>query len=278
MGYGWDCGFRRAYVVMERRAVFDPVAMGERMKRRREFLGYTQEQLGKRSGLNLSQAAISKIENGITKDAEASTILALAKALHWTSDELMEGVPPDRGIHTLEDVAVAVQELLQREQAEASGHHLANGVMLETPPAPVLVYYASAAVVADVAALVISGGVEDSGMVVSAPLPRASLHGVRSTECPLIMVHVQGACMMPYIRPGDMALVQPTYIVHDRGVEWRPGDRVIAMVDDVAHLKRIQPMGEQWVLAPDDGVGLIPVTDDVRIVAVVVGRMQFGEA
>lgn len=61
--------------------------MGERIKRLRIAIGMTQEELGKRLGVQKS--AIAKIENGATQNIKRSQIEALAHALETRPSYLL---------------------------------------------------------------------------------------------------------------------------------------------------------------------------------------------
>ena len=60
--------------------------MGYRLKEIREGEGITQEELEKRSGV--SRQTISAIENNDNYQAKTGTLIALARALHTTVDNL----------------------------------------------------------------------------------------------------------------------------------------------------------------------------------------------
>jgi len=53
--------------------------LSERMRQRRQELGFSQQKLSERSGLTLSQ--IQKLEQGVIVDPHASTLTKLADAL-----------------------------------------------------------------------------------------------------------------------------------------------------------------------------------------------------
>ena len=63
------------------------MSMGKMIKKRREELGYTQEQLAEKMGYK-SKSTINKIEAGIN-DITQSKIVAFAKALKTTPSYLM---------------------------------------------------------------------------------------------------------------------------------------------------------------------------------------------
>ncbi len=60
--------------------------LARRVKELRERAGMTQQQLAGAAGLSMS--VVTHIEQGIRPDPRVSTILALAKALGATTDEL----------------------------------------------------------------------------------------------------------------------------------------------------------------------------------------------
>lgn len=63
------------------------MAMAERIKERRTFLGYTQEELGEKLGLQKS--AIAKYENGRVENIKRSVIANMAKLLECSPSYLM---------------------------------------------------------------------------------------------------------------------------------------------------------------------------------------------
>lgn len=64
---------------------------GERLKRLRDEVGWTQAQLAEAAGLHLR--AITKLENGVNEPGWA-TVIALARALEITPDAFLLTAPP----------------------------------------------------------------------------------------------------------------------------------------------------------------------------------------
>lgn len=64
--------------------------LGERLKAFREERGLSQRDLAARS--RITQAAIHKIETGMTREPSASTVVGLSKALMINPEELMPGM------------------------------------------------------------------------------------------------------------------------------------------------------------------------------------------
>jgi transcriptional regulator with XRE-family HTH domain len=62
--------------------------LGDRIRRRRDELALTQEQLAKATGLR--QFHISRIESGDIKDVKGETLRRLARALRVSADFLLE--------------------------------------------------------------------------------------------------------------------------------------------------------------------------------------------
>lgn len=62
--------------------------IGDRIRRRRAELGFTQKDLGDRAG-GIPDSHISKIENGEITRLQKKTALKLAAALDWTEDDLL---------------------------------------------------------------------------------------------------------------------------------------------------------------------------------------------
>jgi transcriptional regulator with XRE-family HTH domain len=62
--------------------------LGDRVRKRRDELDLTQEQLAAATGLK--QFHISRIESGDIKDVKGETLRRLARALRVTSDFLLE--------------------------------------------------------------------------------------------------------------------------------------------------------------------------------------------
>jgi transcriptional regulator with XRE-family HTH domain len=64
------------------------LAVGKRIKERREAAGLTQQQLAVKAGLSVSNLA--QIEQGQKADPRISTVVALARALGVTVDDLLQ--------------------------------------------------------------------------------------------------------------------------------------------------------------------------------------------
>lgn len=75
--------------------------MSERIKERRNFMGYTQEELGEKLGLQKS--AIAKYENGRVENIKRSVIANMAKALECSPSYLM-GWDEDQKIISLDNI------------------------------------------------------------------------------------------------------------------------------------------------------------------------------
>ena len=75
---------------------------GERIRERRKALGMTQEELGRRLGVQ--KAAISKIENGLVVNLKRSTIVALCQALDCTPSYLMGWDDKESDINEIVDL------------------------------------------------------------------------------------------------------------------------------------------------------------------------------
>jgi transcriptional regulator with XRE-family HTH domain len=60
--------------------------LGTRLKALRQRAGFTQQKLANEAGLSMSQ--VTAMEYGYRSDPKLSTLLALAKALHCSLDEL----------------------------------------------------------------------------------------------------------------------------------------------------------------------------------------------
>lgn len=65
--------------------------LAERVRRFREGVGLSQQDLAVRAGLSLSQ--VSKLEQGKKADPRASTVLVLAAALGVRPGELLDELP-----------------------------------------------------------------------------------------------------------------------------------------------------------------------------------------
>lgn len=64
------------------------MALGDRVRRRREFLGWSQQDLANQTGM--PQTIISRIERGVNKNPGADVLRRLALALHCSTDWLLE--------------------------------------------------------------------------------------------------------------------------------------------------------------------------------------------
>jgi transcriptional regulator with XRE-family HTH domain len=64
------------------------MALGERVRRRREFLGWSQQDLANQTGM--PQTIISRIERGVNKNPGADVLKRLATALRCSTDWLLE--------------------------------------------------------------------------------------------------------------------------------------------------------------------------------------------
>ena len=63
------------------------MGMAEKIKERRNFMGYTQEELGAKIGLQKS--AIAKYENGRVENIKRSVIIDMARVLEWALNVLL---------------------------------------------------------------------------------------------------------------------------------------------------------------------------------------------
>lgn len=70
----------------------DELSLGERICLMRRRRGMTQGQLA--AVVGVAQSEIHRLETGLTKDPHASRVIALAQALHVTSDWLL-GLSPE---------------------------------------------------------------------------------------------------------------------------------------------------------------------------------------
>lgn len=88
------------------------MCMAERIKERRLSMGYTQEELGEKLGLQKS--AIAKYENGRVENIKRSVIAQMAKVLECSPSYLMgwEAVPGEEPQH--QDTDQAVLDLYHR--------------------------------------------------------------------------------------------------------------------------------------------------------------------
>lgn len=66
--------------------------VGERIKKRRTELGWTQEQLAQKAGI--SKSFLSELENG-KRSVSADNLLDIARVLNLSLDYLMTGEEPD---------------------------------------------------------------------------------------------------------------------------------------------------------------------------------------
>ena len=64
------------------------MAIGERVRRRREYLGLSQQDLAELT--HMPQTIISRIERGVNKNPGAAVLRRLATALHCSIDWLLE--------------------------------------------------------------------------------------------------------------------------------------------------------------------------------------------
>ena len=77
------------------------MAVGDRIKQRRQELGLSQEALADRLGIH--QPALARLEKNGIRNPRMGTLVTLACALHMTVDELV-------GMYD-QDVAVPAQEI-----------------------------------------------------------------------------------------------------------------------------------------------------------------------
>jgi len=84
-----DCQSYRWFTARHASATLGHVSFGQTVRRRREALGITLEELAERS--KLSPNYVGSVENG-RRDPSLSTVLALAKGLRVPAGELVGGV------------------------------------------------------------------------------------------------------------------------------------------------------------------------------------------
>ena len=66
----------------------DPSGFGDRLRRLREAKGWSQEELARQAG-SVTQAQVSRLESGQRANPKATVLLALARALQVSVDELL---------------------------------------------------------------------------------------------------------------------------------------------------------------------------------------------
>jgi len=67
-----------------------PVTFSRRLKKLRESAGLTQQELGTRAGISISNLA--QLEQGQRTDPRLSTVLAIARALGVRPSKLIDGL------------------------------------------------------------------------------------------------------------------------------------------------------------------------------------------
>lgn len=103
------------------------MGMSERIKERRNFMGYTQEELGEKLGLQKS--AIAKYENGRVENIKRSVIANMAKILECSPSYLM-------GWEDEEQTKEAPKILQYYEQLNDLGKHVATERVKELSEVP----------------------------------------------------------------------------------------------------------------------------------------------
>ena len=102
--------------------------IGARVRRRREVLGYTREQIAERA--NISVQFLFDIEKG-NKSMTAMTVVKLADALSVSTDDILRGMETDNDKYSVE-IARIVSSLVpeQRKLAEEILRLFVRGVSI----------------------------------------------------------------------------------------------------------------------------------------------------
>lgn len=101
------------------------MCMSDRIKERRKALGFTQEDLANRLGLQKS--AIAKYENGRVQNIKRSTILKMAECLECSPSYLMGLDDPSQPSYYMdEETAALAQEMFEDPDMRSLFHMKRN--------------------------------------------------------------------------------------------------------------------------------------------------------
>lgn len=103
------------------------MTLQDRLISRRNALGLTQEELAKKAGI--TRVGISKIELGLTKNARADTLLAIANVLKCNPEWLLYGEESK----TENNSFVIVPEITWTQASEWSGTHATDSLLHACP-------------------------------------------------------------------------------------------------------------------------------------------------
>ncbi|WP_294948276.1 LexA family transcriptional regulator [Sulfurivirga sp.] len=217
-----------------------PKTIGERIKQRRQELGYTQRKLAELIGIK--PPSLHGLESGRAKSPSAKTLHALVRVLKTTPDWILEGKGPkeipESGISDTIDTGSAIA--------------------IATMPKVPIISFVQAGNWSEVI-------LDSSGELEYAPCP---------VPCGphTFGLHVEGESMLPRFHPGDLIFVDP-----DRG--YGSGDFVIAQIDheNKATFKQYLETEDGPMLKalnPDWPNRYLPLPEGSRIIGRVIAKLE----
>ena len=230
-----------------------PKTIGERIKQRRQELGYTQRRLAELIGIK--PPSLHGLESGRAKSPSAKTLQALVKVLKTTPDWILEGKGPKEAQETRMTVKEAfrtghLQPTVIRQMEEMFP-------ITQLQPVPVLSF--------------IQAG-NWNEVILNPP------DDIDYLPCPVpcgpqtFALRVQGESMLPRFNPGDYIFVDP-----DKGC--KSGDFVVAQIDNEnkATFKQYLETEDGPMLKainPDWPNRYIPLPDEYRIIGRVIAKLE----
>lgn len=247
------------------------MGMSERIKERRIFMGYTQEELGEKLGLQKS--AIAKYENGRVENIKRSIIANMAKVLDCSPAYLMGW--SDKACYELSDKANEVtssefERIKKYRDLDSHGKEMVDFTLqkewerstLLKPAAISSIHNASTRLINYYYRLASAG----TGQIIfdMPPTKRIEIPNIPEYRKVDYAISVNGNSMEPTFYDGDLLLIEMTEEVD-------PGEIGIFLVDNESYVKKLGK-GELISLNPE--CDNIPLTEDSRCMGRVIDKLE----
>lgn len=246
--------------------------MADRIKERRILMGYTQEELGEKLGLQKS--AIAKYENGRVENIKRSIIANMAKVLDCSPAYLMGW--SEKACYELQDKAnkatsPELEHITKYRDLDDHGKEMVDFILQKEwerstatnqPDVELSIHNASMRLINYYYRLASAG----TGQIIfdMPPTKRIEIPNIPEYRKVDYAIGVNGNSMEPTFYDGDMLLIEMTE-------EIDPGEIGIFLVDNESYVKKLGK-GELISLNPE--CDNIPLTEDSRCMGRVIDKLE----